>query len=101
MRKVEAIFDDDCLSFPPDLNVRSIPPFFSGLGVLDPLLSFGLTICELVGGGESVAPKVAALGCEGELLVLCISLLELFLEVYDGLLGAFLTGNGGGLTKSW
>lgn len=78
LRKVGAIFPEEDLSFPPALNVRNIPPFFSGLGVLDPF-RLGSTTCGpmVAGGGESIAEA----GCCGVDCDRGMSLLELFLEV--------------------
>lgn len=101
-RIVDTILLELCLSFPPALKVRNMPPFFSGLGVLDPFL-FWVVVCGPIvdGGGDSIPPNVAVVGCTGELLVLVISRSELTLLVYDGLFGGNLEGSGGGLTRSW
>lgn len=72
---------------PPGRNVFSIPPRFSGLGVRAVDL-------ELIAGALVVAPGIgdsrAGLVGGGEVMVLPTSLLELFLEIYDGLFGSVL-----------
>lgn len=101
VRSVEAILLELDLSLPPDLNVRNIPPFFSGLGVLESLL-LEVVVCGPTGtgGGDRVEANVAELCCKGDLFTLIVSCPELSLVVYDGLLGTCLGGSVGGLAMA-
>lgn len=98
--KVVTILLELCLSLPPARNVFNMPPFFSGLGVLELLPPTGLPGMT-TGGARVDEEKVADVDCRGEPLDRGTSVPELFLEGYDGLVAPFLVGNGGGRASCW
>ena len=86
---------------PPALRVRNMPPFFSGLGVLDPF-RFVVAGCgpDVAGGGDKVGPNDGVVCSRGEVFFLMVSAPELARVVYDGLEGRLRRGRGGGLAMS-
>lgn len=69
-----------------------MPPRFSGLGVRVVVLA-EVGPCELVAVGAAGDRRAAFVG--GEVTCFGISLLELFLEKYDGLFGSVRVGRVG------